>query len=40
VMVRLFPKQSEMDAANIEQLADHITKFSLAALKSFVAKKR
>jgi AcrR family transcriptional regulator len=40
VMVRLFPRQSEMDPAAIGQIADHITKFSLAALKSFVEKKR
>jgi len=40
VMVRLFPKNPELDAAGIEELADHITKFSLAALKSFVEKKR
>jgi AcrR family transcriptional regulator len=40
VVMRLFPKQSEMDAAAIEQIADHITKFSLAALKSFIEKKR
>jgi AcrR family transcriptional regulator len=39
VMIRLFPKQSEMDPDAIGQIADHITKFSLAALKSFVNKK-
>ncbi|HEV2692825.1 MAG TPA: CerR family C-terminal domain-containing protein [Verrucomicrobiae bacterium] len=38
VMLRLYPK-SEMDAAQIESTADHITKFSLAALKSFINKK-
>jgi len=27
VVVRLFPKQSEMDPAAIEQIADHITSF-------------
>ena len=40
VMVRLYPGQSEMDAANLEQIADHINKFSLAALKSFVEKEK
>jgi AcrR family transcriptional regulator len=38
VMLRLYPK-SEMDAAQVESTADHITKFSLAALKTFVNKK-
>lgn len=40
VMLRLFPKQTELDAAGIAELAEHITKFSLAALKSFTEKKR
>jgi len=39
VVVRLFPGQSEMDPAAIEQIADHVTQFSLAALKSFVNKR-
>jgi hypothetical protein len=30
---RLFPKLEPLDAAGIEQLADHITRFSLAAMK-------
>ena len=39
MVVRLFPEQSEMDPAAIGQIADHITKFSLAALKTFVNKR-
>jgi len=39
MVMRLFPKQPEMDRPGIEQIADHITKFSLSALKSFVNKK-
>ena len=35
VVSRLFPQQFPLDAARIEQLAGHITKFSLAAMKSF-----
>jgi AcrR family transcriptional regulator len=34
VVSRLFPEHLPHDAANIERLADHITKFSLAAMKS------
>jgi AcrR family transcriptional regulator len=33
VISRLYPKQQSMDAADIERLADHITRFSLAAIK-------
>jgi len=33
VVARLFPKQQSLDQAGIEQLADHITEFSLAAMK-------
>jgi AcrR family transcriptional regulator len=33
IVSRLFPKQETPDAAGIERLADHITKFSLAAMK-------
>ncbi|MDR3456761.1 MAG: CerR family C-terminal domain-containing protein [Verrucomicrobiae bacterium] len=40
VMERLFPKQPDMDPVAIGHIADHVTKFSLAALKSFVEKKR
>ena len=40
VVVRLFPKHPELDAAGVESLADHITKFSLAAMKGFAGKKR
>src|SRR5665213_829725 len=35
VVARLFPKQPALDAAGIEILAAHITKFSLAAMKGF-----
>ena len=34
VVARLFPKQEPQDAAGIGRLADHITRFSLAAMKS------
>ncbi|MGA2245001.1 MAG: CerR family C-terminal domain-containing protein [Verrucomicrobiota bacterium] len=33
VVSRLFPDQPAMDQAGIERLADHITRFSLAAMK-------
>jgi AcrR family transcriptional regulator len=33
VVARLFPKQQSLDQAGIERLADHITEFSLAAMK-------
>jgi len=33
VVSRLFPNQPAMDLARIERLADHITRFSLAAMK-------
>jgi TetR/AcrR family transcriptional regulator, regulator of cefoperazone and chloramphenicol sensitivity len=33
VVLRLFPKDFPQDAAAIERLADHITRFSLAAMK-------
>ena len=39
VVSRLFPKQEPLDAAGIERLADHITKFSLAAMKHLPATK-
>jgi AcrR family transcriptional regulator len=34
VVSRLFPKEEPLDAAGIERLADHVTRFSLAAMKS------
>lgn len=37
VVSRLVPKHLPQDAADIERLADHITKFSLAAMKSRLA---
>ena len=37
VMLRLFPKDFPQDAAGIERLADHITRFSLAAMKHLPA---
>jgi AcrR family transcriptional regulator len=40
VVSRLFPKQEALDAAGIERLADHITNFSLAAMKHLPAAKR
>jgi len=40
VVSRLFPKQLPLDVAGIENLTDHITKFSLSAMKSFTDKKR
>lgn len=39
VMARLFPKEPALDAAGIEKLAEHITTFSLAALKSDPGRK-
>jgi TetR/AcrR family transcriptional regulator, regulator of cefoperazone and chloramphenicol sensitivity len=39
IVSRLFPKQEKPDAAGIERLADHITNFSLAAMKRPPAKK-
>ncbi len=33
VISRLYPKQTPLDTAGIENLADHITRFSLAAMK-------
>jgi len=39
IVSRLFPKQETPDAAGIERLADHITKFSLAAMKHLSATK-
>ena len=33
VVFRLFPKQETLDAAGVERLADHISRFSLAAMK-------
>jgi len=37
VVSRLFPKHPPQDAASIERLADHITRFSLAAMKHLPA---
>jgi AcrR family transcriptional regulator len=37
VVSRLLPKHLPQDAAGIDRLADHITKFSLAAMKSLKA---
>jgi AcrR family transcriptional regulator len=39
VVSRLFPKDLPQDAAGIERLADHITRFSLAAMKHLPATK-
>lgn len=39
VVTRLLPKQQPLDTVSIESLADHITRFSLAAMKSFSATK-
>jgi AcrR family transcriptional regulator len=39
VMARLYPEQPALDAAGIEKLAEHITEFSLAALKSSAGRK-
>jgi AcrR family transcriptional regulator len=39
VVSRLFPKDLPQDAAGIERLADHITRFSLAAMKHLSAAK-
>lgn len=33
VVSRLFPKQAALDRAGVERLADHVTRFSLAAMK-------
>jgi AcrR family transcriptional regulator len=40
VVQRLFPNKLPQDAKSIEHLADHITKFSLAAMKHFSAARR
>jgi AcrR family transcriptional regulator len=40
VVQRLFPNKLPHDAASISHLADHITKFSLAAMKHLPAAKR
>jgi TetR/AcrR family transcriptional regulator, regulator of cefoperazone and chloramphenicol sensitivity len=37
VVSRLFPKEAPLDAAGIERLANHITRFSLAAMKHLPA---
>ena len=39
VVSRLFPKHLPQEVADIERLADHITKFSLAAMKRLPAEK-
>ncbi len=39
VVSRLFPKLEALDAEGIERLADHITRFSLAAMKHLSAAK-
>ena len=39
VVSRLFPKEEALDAAGIERLADHITRFSLAAMKHLTGTK-
>jgi len=39
VMMRLFPENPALDAAGIEKLADHITTFSLAAMKAMAGRK-
>ena len=39
VIARLYPKLQSLDASGIAQLADHITRFSLAAMKHMPAKK-
>ena len=39
VVSRLFPNERPLDAAGIERLADHITRFSLAAMKHLPAAK-
>ena len=39
VMTRLFPEQSPPSPADIGKLADHITRFSLAAMKAFSTAK-
>ena len=40
VVSRLFPKEEPLDAAGIERLANHIARFSLAAMKNLPATKR
>ncbi len=40
VIARLYPKQSPLDAQDLERLGDHITRFSLAAMKHLPAAKR
>ena|ERR1700722_17979884 len=40
IVSRLFPNKIPQDAASTEHLADHITKFSLAAMKHLPAAKR
>jgi TetR/AcrR family transcriptional regulator, regulator of cefoperazone and chloramphenicol sensitivity len=40
VIARLYPKQSALGADDLERLADHITRFSLGAMKHLSAAKR
>jgi AcrR family transcriptional regulator len=40
VVARLFPRQLPQDAASIKKLAQHITSFSLAAMKGAAAKRQ
>jgi AcrR family transcriptional regulator len=40
VICRLFPKQQALDQAEIENVADHITRFSLAAMKNLPKSKK
>lgn len=40
VVSRLYPQNLPQDTANIERLADHITRFSLAGMKHLPAAKR
>jgi AcrR family transcriptional regulator len=40
VLARMFPDRPPMDAPAVENLAEHIAKFSLTALKSFSEKKK
>ena len=39
VLSRLFPNEEPLDAAGIERLAAHVTRFSLAAMKHLPAAK-
>lgn len=40
IIIRMFPDQQTMDAASVKDLADFITRFSLAAMKDYSPNKK